>query len=122
MKTIRRLLGLYNEKELTAFGNYMQSKETTQEAKGVWHSDVSNFKAKLLLLVLAFGLMSSTCSTDDEQTSDLDCNCGLIVDKVYFPAPSNFTILKIKDNCTGEVVQREYDGNKGQLNTEWCGY
>ena len=80
-------------------------------------------KTKLLLIALAFGMMSSTCTPDEvEQDPDTTCDCGLIVEKVYFPAPSNFTILKIKDNCTGEVVQREYDGNKGQLNTEWCGY
>lgn len=81
-------------------------------------------KTKLLLFALAFGLMSSTCSPDEieEPIVDVDCDCGLIVEKVYFPSPSNFTILKIKDNCTGEVVQREYDGNQGQLNTEWCGY
>lgn len=47
MNKIRRLLGLYTESELVKFGNYMQNKETTEESKGVWHSDVCNFKELL---------------------------------------------------------------------------
>jgi len=43
MKTIRRLLGLYTEAELVAFGNTMYNKEKTN-ANGVTHADVSNFK------------------------------------------------------------------------------
>jgi len=48
MKTIRRLLGLYNEAELIAFGNTMYNKEKTN-ANGVTHADVSNFKWLLKL-------------------------------------------------------------------------
>jgi len=43
MKTIRRLLGLYNEAELIAFGNTMYNKEKTN-ANGVSDSDLHNFK------------------------------------------------------------------------------
>jgi len=43
MKTIRRLLGLYTEAELIAFGNIMYNKEKTF-ADGVSDADLSNFK------------------------------------------------------------------------------
>ena len=46
MKKIRRLLGLYTEAELVAFGNVMANKKTTDEQRGVWHSDLENFKRK----------------------------------------------------------------------------
>jgi len=45
MKTIRRLLGLFTEAELVAFGNVMYKKEKTF-ADGVTHADLSNFKEK----------------------------------------------------------------------------
>jgi len=40
-------------------------------------------KTKLLLFALAFGLMSSTCSTDEVETLN-DCNCE---EQFYIKAP-----------------------------------
>ena len=48
MKTIRRLLGLYNEAELVAFGNVMYKKEKTL-ADGVSDADLQNYKWLLKL-------------------------------------------------------------------------
>lgn len=44
MKKIRRLLGLYTEAELVAFGNLIAKKQGEDYEKQVWHSDVENFK------------------------------------------------------------------------------
>lgn len=35
-------------------------------------------KTKLILLLLAFGLMSSTCSTEEQPTTSNDCNCEVV--------------------------------------------
>ena len=47
MKTLRRLLGLYNEAELTAFGNLIAKKQGDENERRVWASDVENFKLTL---------------------------------------------------------------------------
>lgn len=44
MKKIRRLLGLYIESELVAFGNLIAKKQGDENEKQVWHSDLENFK------------------------------------------------------------------------------
>jgi hypothetical protein len=46
MKTIKRLLGIYSEKELIAFGNVMYNKKKTL-SNGVTYADLQNFKEKL---------------------------------------------------------------------------
>ena len=44
MNKIRRLLGLYTESELVAFGNQIALKQGDENEKQVWHSDLENFK------------------------------------------------------------------------------
>ncbi len=77
-------------------------------------------KTKLLLIALAFGLMSSTCEPEEMPQEEVDCNCGIIIEKVFFGFPNNFTILKVKNNCTNEVQQIELDGNIGNVNEQYC--
>lgn len=77
-------------------------------------------KTKLLLIALAFGLMSSTCEPDEIEELQTDCSCGVIIEKVFFGFPNNFTILKVKNNCTGNVQQLELDGNIGNVNEQYC--
>jgi hypothetical protein len=76
-------------------------------------------KTKLLLLALAFGLMSITCEPEEIEQPQ-DCNCGVIIEKVFFGFPNNFTIIKVKNNCTNEVQQIELDGNIGNVNEQYC--
>jgi hypothetical protein len=71
------------------------------------------------LLFLAMAIITLSCSTDEQQ-EQLDCNCGTIIEKVYFSPPSNFTVFKVKNNCTGEIKQFDFDGNVGVLNGQWC--
>jgi hypothetical protein len=35
-------------------------------------------KTKLMIIALAFGLMSSTCSTDEIATTENECNCKVV--------------------------------------------
>lgn len=46
MKKLLNKLGLFTEKDLIDFGNKMAEKNGNE--KRVWHSDVENFKCKLL--------------------------------------------------------------------------
>lgn len=73
---------------------------------------------KLLFLALALGIMS--CSTDEENINQPDCGCGVIIEKNYFSGVANFTILKVKNNCTGQITTIELDGNVGTLNGQYC--
>jgi hypothetical protein len=77
-------------------------------------------KNKLLLIALAFGLMSATCEPEEMPQETTDCNCGVIIEKAFFGFPNNFTILKVKNNCTNEVQQIELDGNIGNVNEQYC--
>jgi hypothetical protein len=71
-------------------------------------------KTKLLLLI---GLCTLGCTTDN--TEEIDCGCGTIISKMHFTFP-NFTVLKVKNDCTGVVEQLNLDGNQGELNGKWC--
>lgn len=77
-------------------------------------------KTKLFFIALAFGLMSSTCEPEEIEQPQTDCNCGVIVEKVFFGNPNNFTLLQVRNNCTGEVTQVELDGNIGTVGNQWC--
>jgi len=35
-------------------------------------------KTKLLIIALSFGLMSSTCSTEEQPLSENECNCKVV--------------------------------------------
>jgi len=71
-------------------------------------------KTKLLLLI---GLCAIGCTTDNEQP--VNCDCGTVISKMHFTFP-DFTVLKVKNDCTGEVKQYNLDGNQGELNGKWC--
>ena len=71
-------------------------------------------KTKLLLLI---GLCAIGCTTDNQE--EVNCKCGTIIEKVYFNFPS-FTVLKVKNDCTGNVETINVNGNQGELNGKWC--
>jgi hypothetical protein len=75
---------------------------------------------KLLFLATALTVMS--CSTDEQSTpqTPVDCNCGTIIEKNNFTGVVNFTILKVKNNCTDEIKVIQQNGNVGVLNGQWC--
>ena len=79
-------------------------------------------KIKLLLLTLAFGLMSGTCSNDDDTAPVAeDCNCGVITEKFLIVIPNNTsTKLTIKNNCTDAITTKIVTGNQGSVGQQWC--
>jgi len=67
------------------------------------------------IIILAMALMSFSCSTEDETTND--CNCGQVIQSTSFNVVNGeggvdvFSIVKIKNNCSDEVVQTQLDGS-----------
>lgn len=78
---------------------------------------------KLILSALLFSALTS-CSTDDNSSSNStnnDCNCGQVVQCTSFNMPtSSFTVLKVKNNCTGELTTVNIPGTHQLLNTQYC--
>ena len=74
-------------------------------------------KTKLLLLL---SLCAIGCTSNETETN---CKCGTITEKVYVPpfaSAPDFTVLKVKNDCSGEVTTISLDGNQGELNGKWC--
>jgi hypothetical protein len=61
---------------------------------------------KLILSALLISALTS-CSTDGNSSSNStnnDCNCGKVIECTNFFIPNqNFTLLKVKNNCTGII-------------------
>ena len=75
---------------------------------------------KKTILILAVAFMSLSCSTDSNTPSEnttTDCNCGQVTQSNSFNVVNGqggvtvFSVIKIKNNCTGEIVQTQRDGN-----------
>lgn len=70
---------------------------------------------KKTILILAMALMSFSCSTEESTTSD--CNCGEVIQSTSFNLVNGqggvdvFSVVKIKNNCTDEIVQTQLDGS-----------
>ena len=73
-------------------------------------------KNKLTLLAIAFTVLS--CSTDSEN-QEVNCSCGTVISKMHFTFP-NFTVLQVKNDCTGEVKTVNLDGDQYTLNDKYC--
>ena len=75
---------------------------------------------KALLMISLFTLIG--CSTDSPAAAEeLDCNCGVITEKIVFNLPtSSFTKLTLKNNCTDEVSFITVNGNQGAVGEQWC--
>jgi len=75
---------------------------------------------KKSILILAVAMSSLSCSTDSNTPTEnppTDCNCGQVIQSSPFNIVNGqggisvFSVIKIKNNCTGEIVQIQRDGN-----------
>jgi len=75
---------------------------------------------KALLMISLFAAIG--CSSDSPAEAPvIDCNCGVITEKIVFNLPtSSFTNLKVKNNCTNEIELVTVDGNQGTVGEQWC--
>ena len=68
-------------------------------------------------MILAMALMSFSCSTDEQETSNTDCNCGEVIQSTSFNVVNGqggvnvFSVVRIQNNCTDEITQTQVDGN-----------
>jgi hypothetical protein len=85
---------------------------------------------KKTILILALAVMSISCSTgDDNNTNETntDCNCGKVTESSSFNVVNGqggvsvFSVIKIKNNCTGSVVQIQRNGNI-PVGSQICNY
>jgi hypothetical protein len=72
---------------------------------------------KKIIMILAMALMSFSCSTDEQETSNTDCNCGEVIQSTSFNVVNGqggvnvFSVVRIQNNCTDEITQTQVDGN-----------
>jgi len=70
---------------------------------------------KKTILILSLAVMSISCSTEDNPAPN--CNCGEVTQSTSFNLINGqggvnvFSVIKIKNNCTGEVIQTQRNGN-----------
>lgn len=78
---------------------------------------------KLILSALLIGTLLSCSSSDDDSSNSNqnDCNCGQVIQCMNFYIPNApFTVIKVKNNCTGEIKTVNLDGTQLLLNTQYC--
>lgn len=77
-------------------------------------------KTKILIAFILLFSFGASC-TPDELPSNTNCSCGTITEKVTFYNPT-FTLIKVKNNCSGEVKQKELTGTQPSLHIgdEYC--
>ena len=73
---------------------------------------------KKTILILSMAFMSFSCSTEDNSNdTNTDCNCGKVTESTSFNLVNGqggvnvFSVIKIKNNCTGVIIQTQRDGN-----------
>lgn len=84
---------------------------------------------KKVILILAVAVSSLSCSTEDNAPSEnpTNCNCGVVTQSSSFNVVNGqggvsvFSVIKIKNNCTGEIVQTQRDGNI-PVGSQICNY
>ena len=63
----------------------------------------------------------SSC-TPSETISEGDCSCGKVIEASTFQVQGNhFTVVKVKNNCTGIIMQLQKQGIV-TIGTEYCHY
>lgn len=78
-------------------------------------------KKLLLSTVLLFSFGASCEPESINEESNLNCKCGTIIDKAFYNIPnSSFTVLKVKNDCTGITETIQVAGNQGTQNIKWC--
>jgi hypothetical protein len=83
---------------------------------------------KKTILILAVAIVSLSCSTEDSTSeNNNDCNCGEVTESTSFNVVNGqggvsvFSVVKIKNNCTGAIVQKQRDGNI-PVGSQVCNY
>ena len=75
---------------------------------------------KLLLSAVLFYALTS-CTTNDSPATNTDCDCGQVVECTSFNLPtSSFTVIKVKNNCTGIIKTVNLQGTQSLLNMQYC--
>lgn len=74
---------------------------------------------KKLSLIGAMALMLFSCSKDDSTSKD--CNCGKVTGKqTLMSGQQTFSILQVKNYCSGETHPITVEGTQGTIGGEWC--
>jgi hypothetical protein len=80
---------------------------------------------KKVILILAVAIVSLSCSTGDDAPPN--CNCGEVTESTSFNVVNGqggvsvFSVVKIKNNCTGAIIQTQRDGNI-PVGSQICNY
>lgn len=65
-------------------------------------------KTKLLLITLAFGLMSSTCSTEEEPITDCNCEIGYYLYTPHVGGGGGTYVLQFTQPIDFDCVNESY--------------
>jgi len=85
---------------------------------------------KKTILILAVAMTSLSCSTDSNTPSNntpTNCNCGEVTQSNSFNVVNGqggvsvFSVVKIKNTCTGAIIQTQRDGNI-PVGSQICNY
>lgn len=73
---------------------------------------------KKLLFIAILTLVG--CSTDEIDAGEqLDCNCGVVKQKTYLP--NGGVVLKVKNDCDGQLRDYEFPQNVPyNINEKYC--
>lgn len=75
---------------------------------------------KIILGYFIFVCLLCSCTSSD--INDEDCNCGKVIQASTFNVyTTSFTVVKVKNNCTGVVSQFQMNGVIKNGST-LCGY
>ena len=83
---------------------------------------------KKVILILAVAMVSLSCSTEDSSSeNNNNCDCGVVTESTSFNVVNGqggvsvFSVIKVKNNCTGAIVQIQRDGNI-PVGSQICNY
>jgi hypothetical protein len=80
---------------------------------------------KKTIMILAMAAMSFSCSTEEQQTNNSNCDCGEVIQSTSFNVVDGsggvnvFSVVKIKNYCTEIITQTQLQGNI-PLGSEIC--
>jgi len=80
---------------------------------------------KKTIMILAMAVMSFSCSTEEQTTSNTDCNCGEVIQSTSFNVINQqggvnvFSVIKVKNNCTDEITQTQVTGTLS-VGNQYC--
>ena len=72
---------------------------------------------KKLLLIAILTLVGCSADETEPQPQPNNCNCGVVRQITYLP--NGMIVLKIKKNCTDELIEVETNQSY-QINDQYC--